>query len=139
MPITALYAAISALILVYLSFRVVVARRGEKVSVGTGGSARVERAMRTQANFTEYIPLTLLLIAGAELNGLPSMGVHGLGIAMVLARLMHFIGFSSESGPFQFRVGGTLLTFTLLLMLPIIVFLQSVGLVPFLTQGVGAG
>ncbi|MEO0398350.1 MAG: MAPEG family protein [Pseudomonadota bacterium] len=125
--ITGLYAGIAAIMLVYLSFRVVGARRRNKVSLGDGGVPELERAMRVQANFVEYTPLLLLLLAIIEMNGLAAAGVHGLGAGVIAARVIHFIGFSSESAPFQFRVGGAALTFLLLLGLGALVIAQSVG------------
>ena len=97
--ITGLYAAIAGLMLIFLSVRVVGHRRGKKISVGTGGDAPLERAMRVQANFTEYVPLTLILMGIAELNGFPAFGVHAAGLVMLIARGLHFVGFSSDTGP----------------------------------------
>ncbi len=123
--ITGIYAAVAAIILVYLSTRVIGLRRGKKISVGPAGDADMERAMRVQANFVEYTPLALILLAISELNGLPALGVHALGASFILARLIHFLGFRSSEAPGLFRVLGMALTFLLLLVLAAIVGVQA--------------
>ena len=40
--------------------------------------AAASRAMRVHANFAEYVPLALILVAFAELQGQPAAFVHGL-------------------------------------------------------------
>ncbi len=122
--VTGLYAAIAALMLVFVSARVIGQRRSQKVSVGTGGNPGVERAMRVQGNFTEYVPLTLILLGLAELNGLQGIWVHALGATMIFARMLHFIGFSSENGPMLGRVVGMLITFGVLVVLSGVVGFQ---------------
>ncbi len=128
MLITGLYAGLAGMFLVFLSIRVVGHRRSKKISVGASGDAEMERAMRTQANFVEYTPLALIMLGVSELNGLPAFGVHLLGGAWIVARIAHFIGFSSVSGPMMFRVAGTAATFSLLLILALVVIAQFFGL-----------
>ena len=74
MPITALYAGLLAPLFLLLSVRVIRQRRGAKVAVrGDGGDAMLLRRMRVHANFAEYVPLALLLMALAE-NCRPGRG-----------------------------------------------------------------
>jgi uncharacterized membrane protein YecN with MAPEG domain len=122
--ITGLYAAIAAIILVYFSIRVIGIRRRDKVSVGTGGNAALERAVRVHGNFVEYAAFTLLLLAIAEINNLAGPVVHAIGVAFLIGRLLHFIGFRSPEAPGVFRVVGMATTFTVLLALACIVFYQ---------------
>lgn len=122
--IAGLYAAIAGLFLVYLSIRVISLRRRKKISVGPAGDPDMERAMRVQANFTEYAPIALILLAFAELNGLFPWAVHGLGLALVAARFVHFLGFRSAEAPGLFRVLGMASTFTVIAVLAIVVVYQ---------------
>lgn len=126
--ITGLYAAIATLMLIYLSVRVIKLRFSEQLSVGHGGNTDVERAMRVQANFVEYAPLALFLLAISELNGLPSIAIHGFGIAILFSRILHFFGFSAENAPQILRIAGMLMTFSLLLLLAGLVTGQYFGL-----------
>jgi len=61
-PITALYAGVLGILLVVISARVSVLRGKFKVMFGDGGQDALMRAIRAQGNFTEYVPLALLLI-----------------------------------------------------------------------------
>ncbi len=111
MIVTPLYASLLAFLFVFLSIRVIKARRAEKVALGDGDSLRVRRAMRVQANFAEYVPLALLLIALAELQGLPVWALHLLGLVLLIGRGFHAYGVSQESETFKYRVRGMGLTF----------------------------
>jgi uncharacterized membrane protein YecN with MAPEG domain len=114
--ITLLYAGISALILLGLSARVVGLRRKHQVGIGTGAVTALERAVRAQANFTEYVPLALLLIALLELNGLDAWMIHGLGAVLVIGRVLHAQGLNRSAGTSAGRFIGTLLTWLVLLV-----------------------
>ena len=122
--ISGLYAAIAGLFLVYLSVRVIIQRRSKRISVGPAGDPEMERAMRVQANFTEYAPIGLLLMIVAELNGLAGLAVHGFGVALIAARFIHFLGFRSAEAPGMFRVLGMSLTFTVIALLGVVVVYQ---------------
>ncbi|MEL7201221.1 MAG: MAPEG family protein, partial [Pseudomonadota bacterium] len=115
--ITGLYAGLAALLFVFLSVRIIGHRRRNKISVGTGNNPDLERAMRVQANFAEYTPLLLLLLAIIEMNQFPVWALHAMGASILIGRVLHFIGFASEQAPMIFRVLGTLITFILLLLL----------------------
>lgn len=108
--ITAFYAAPLALLFVRLSLRTIHARRSTGISIGDGGQADLTRAMRVQANFAEYTPIALLMIVLAELQGLPGLLVHALGITLLAARLVHAYGVSREPEDFRFRIIGMQLT-----------------------------
>jgi uncharacterized membrane protein YecN with MAPEG domain len=54
------------LIFLWLSFRVIRYRRAERIPLGSGGNAALERAIRAHANFAENVPFAVLqLILGA--------------------------------------------------------------------------
>jgi len=123
---TALYAALAAFGLIFLSVRVIRHRRDGRISVGHQGNADLERAMRVHANFTEYTPLALLLLALAELQGLPDAFVHLLGALLLAGRLMHFLGFRSSDAPGRLRVFGMAATFMMLAITASILLIQLV-------------
>ena len=62
MYITAVYAAISALLVVALSFRVIRLRLSTRTGIGDGGHQDLARCIRAHANAVEYLPLALLLL-----------------------------------------------------------------------------
>lgn len=117
MTITPLYAGLMALWFLVLSFRVVGRRRGHKIHLGDGGDAQMQRLIRGHANFTEYVPLILLLMLILEIGGTtPFWALHAIGITLVVARVLHGIAFSFTDHFFFGRFVGTLLTFVLLLV-----------------------
>ena len=69
--VTALYAGLIALLYLFLSYNVVLARRSQRVSVGDGGDKLVRKRMRTHANCAEYAPIGLILLMLVEMQGMP--------------------------------------------------------------------
>ena len=67
--ITLLSAAAATLIAILLSARCGATRGKEKILHGDGGNPVMMRRMRAHANFVEYTPLALILIAALELAG----------------------------------------------------------------------
>lgn len=115
--ITLLYAGLSAVILLALSFQVVGLRRKHQIGLGTGDSPALERAVRVHANFCEYAPIALLLLLVLELSGsLPSWLLHGLGLMLVIGRILHALGLSRSAGTSKGRFVGTLLTWLMILV-----------------------
>jgi len=113
MTITPLYAGILAILFFALSIRVV-AMRGTGISLGDGGNPEMLRRIRGHANFAEYVPLILLMMAFLELSHFSIYLLHGLGIALVVGRALHGYALSFTER-FKFgRFYGTVLTFTLL-------------------------
>lgn len=105
------YAALLALFYIVLSLRVVRLRRKEKVAIGDGDSLRLRRAIRVHGNFTEYAPLTLLLLAFVEMQAASLTTVHVLCITLLIGRVVHAYGVSEEKEDYRLRTAGMLLTF----------------------------
>ncbi|MGQ0697831.1 MAG: MAPEG family protein [Panacagrimonas sp.] len=115
MFVTSLYAGLLALWFVVLSMRVVGRRRGNKINLGDGGDAQMQRLIRGHGNFAEYVPLILLLLLILETGGTtPFWLIHLIGITLVIARVLHGIALSFSDHFFFGRFVGTLLTFILL-------------------------
>ena len=125
MIVTPLYAGLLALWFVVLSVRVINVRpRG--ILFGDNGDAKLTRVVRAQANFAEYVPLALLLMGFLEASRYSIYLLHGLGIALVVARLFH--GFALSFG-WQIRFGrvtGAALTFAVLLIEAVLCLYQGV-------------
>jgi len=116
MVVTPLYAAVLVLWFVVLSLHVIRSRREARVSLGDGGNSTLERAIRAQANFAEYVPLALLLLLVLELSRFSIYWLHVIGALLVLARLMHGYALAFQ-GSLRFgRVWGAALTFAVLLV-----------------------
>lgn len=119
-PITSVYAAVLGLLLLGLSGLVVVRRQSARVGLGSGSDEPLERAIRVQGNFCEYVPLALVLLLVAEVNGVGAPQLHVAGGALLLARLLHAAGLSLRSGPSPGRFWGTLLTWLVVVGLALV-------------------
>ena len=108
--ITALYAALNAILNVYLANRVSTVRGKEKVAVGLGGSSALEIAVRIHGNNAEFVPLALLVMLLAELCGGASAPLHVYGGLLFVGRLLHPLGMTRPA-PNVFRWVGTALTY----------------------------
>jgi hypothetical protein len=91
-PITALYAALQAIVMLALLVPLGRLRASTNVSLLDGGNPELTAAIRRHANWTEYVPFALLLSALLELNGAPAGLLHGLGLALLAARIAHPFG-----------------------------------------------
>lgn len=126
--ITAFYAAILSLLFIWLSRNVIAARRRQRVPLGDGGHPELLRRMRAQGNFAEYVPFALVLLAFAEIQGLTPVGVHALGLTLLVGRCLHAYGVSRTPENFRFRVSGMAMTFGVLALAAIANIVLSVGL-----------
>ena len=85
---------------------------------GDGDNIKLRSAIRAHANFVEYVPIIVLMVAMLEMSGMPALRVHLLMGALLVARLLHPLGMyvGPRSLRFQIcRVGG--ISLTLLVML----------------------
>ena len=111
--VTAAYLAVLALLYAGLSLQVVRLRRRYRVAYGDGGNAELRNAIRAHSHFAEYVPIVALMVAMLEVAGLPTMRVHMLMGALLIARLLHPFGMYAKPLTTQFqigRVGGMLIT-----------------------------
>jgi len=115
--ITSLITAVLTMIFIKLSFAVIKLRRQNKVGLGNGGNDDLERAIRAQGNFAEYVPLGIILIACLELNGAPWVLVAIPGITLIIGRLIHAKGIITPPPDFSKRVLGMQFTFGTLITL----------------------
>jgi len=124
MVITPLYAGLLTLWFLVLSFAVV-RRRQHGIPLGDGGDPKMMRVIRGLANFAEYVPLALLLMAILELSRFSIYVLHALGLALLVARLLHGYALSFTQ---QFRFGrwwGAALTFLVLVIEAVLCLYQA--------------
>jgi uncharacterized membrane protein YecN with MAPEG domain len=118
--VTSIIAAALTIIFVKLSLAVIGLRRKNKVGLGSGGHEDLERAIRAQGNFAEYVPFGIILIACLELNGAPWWLLAIPGIALIMGRLIHAKGIQVPPPDFSKRVLGMKLTFATLITLAVL-------------------
>ena len=125
--VTSLYAGLLAPLYLWLTLRVIRFRRGERVDMGTGDSRLLERYVRAHANFAEYAPLSLLLLALLDLGGWPGWLLHLLGLALLTGRLAHAWSFSAAELRLRSRTAGMLLTVTPIAIMALLCLGQALG------------
>lgn len=114
MPITAFYASLLAFLFLLLSARVIVQRRDDRVELGAGDSLELFRRSRVHANFAEYVPMALLLLALSESLKAPTSVIHLLAICLLAGRLLHAYGLSQTPHILKWRTVGMVLTLTVI-------------------------
>lgn len=116
LSITPLYAGLLALVFVALSVAVVRQRFAlDKAGNGADETA-LNKSMRVQANFVEYVPLAVILMICAELQGAPALAIHAMGATLLIGRICHGIGMSQTPQITALRAGGFLLTAAMLVL-----------------------
>ena len=111
-PITAVFTALLALMLVAVSVRVTVLRAKKKINFFDGGDPELGRALRVQGNFIEYVPLALALLGLMEAMGVQPWIAYSYGAVLLVARFVHAWGLYADV--FRGRVIGTSVTWMLL-------------------------
>jgi uncharacterized membrane protein YecN with MAPEG domain len=115
--ITALYAAICGLLLVFMAVRVSLTRGKQKVDLGDGGKQEMLRAMRIHGNAAEYIPISLILLFFLEMQGSAHWFLHLCGITLVISRLLHMQGLMQSIALSPGRLVGTGLGWALIVVM----------------------
>ena len=113
--ITALYASLLALLIVWLSLNVIKARRKHKIRYGDGDNKQLICARTAHSNTVQYTPLALLLLLMLEINHASIWLIHILGASLLIGRIIYAHALLNErhSG----RVTGMKITLYVLLAL----------------------
>jgi uncharacterized membrane protein YecN with MAPEG domain len=114
LPMTLTMAAASVLLNIWLAQRVGLMRRAHKVSIGDGGAEPLTARMRAQANFVEWAPFFLILVAGIELARGEPIWLWVVCALFMIVRILHAFGMDRPPGN-KFRMIG--IVATLLIML----------------------
>lgn len=119
-------AAAAAVINIWLSSRIVGLRLGGDVLHGDGGNPRLAQRMRAHANFIEYTPFVLILIAAIEMTGKGGTWLAVVGSLYMLARVAHGFGMDRQ-GSNVLRAGGFGVTMLTLIGLASVAVLIALG------------
>jgi len=125
LPITGVFAAVTGILLLFLSAVVVKYRIKYGKDMGITEDRDFEAAVRAHGNLVEYAPLTLLMLGIAELNGVSSGFIYWVGLAFVLGRILHAWGmYQGQGGPHKARMVGILLTWLSILVIAVLLLLN---------------
>ena len=124
LPITLTIAGAAAILHVWLSLRVSRLRRPLKIGVGDGGNEVLLRRVRAHGNFSENVPIMLVLLGFIELATGGNLWLWGAAILFVLARIAHAFGMD-RPGANPLRVGGIAISWTVLIGLGVYAILLA--------------
>ncbi len=128
MSIFVVCAALLGLLLVALSVNVSLTRRRKKISLGDGGDPEMLAAMRAQANFIEFVPLSLILIDMLD-DFYGYRTVAALSVVLLASRLLQAAGML---GYFKScRAIGSSLTLLVLIAASVLLLLVKLHLKPY--------
>ena len=119
LPITLTATGAAALINIWLAIRVGQKRISDKISIGDGGHPPLIARMRAHANFTEYTPYFLILVALIEMASGTSTWLWIVVGLYLLSRVAHGIGMDMVEGQSKLRGIGILVTMLTLVGLAI--------------------
>ena len=124
LPITLTIAGAAAIMNVWLGLRVSLLRRRQGVSIGDGGKAEIATRMRAHANYVEYTPFFLILLALVELARGSEPWLWLVAILFILGRLAHPLGMD-RPGANLLRIVGIATTWLGLLALAAVALATS--------------
>ncbi len=130
--VTLAFAAVAALVNMWLGIRCGRVRTSAKISHGDGGNPLLARRMRAQLNFAENAPIVLVLTLVCELAGVPPLWLGITSIAFILARISHAIGMDADVGgtPRMIGVATTMLVTLALAVMALCAHFGVIGHAP---------
>mmetsp|Transcript_9908 Transcript_9908/g.11247 ORF Transcript_9908/g.11247 Transcript_9908/m.11247 type:complete len:144 (-) Transcript_9908:246-677(-) len=120
--ITGLFTGILTFLFVGLTLRVVQLRRRDHENWGDAADSDLNIAIRTHANFAEFVPLALLLLGLCEASFFDSGILYALGGLLTLARFAHAHGMYTKT--LATRGAGLMLT-NLVIVIGSVLVLQN--------------
>jgi len=111
-----LYAGLFVLLFIGLKLNCGRVRSSERVNFGEGGNDAMGRAMRTQGNAVEDVPVVLIGLFALAGLAAPIALIHGLGGGFFIARVLHALGLGGAPGLGWGRLVGTLGTLIAMLV-----------------------
>lgn len=123
--ITPIFAAIAGFMLIFLSFGTIKVRKSQKIALGDNESIELKKWIRAHGNFTEYAPLTLILLFIAEYMKVSKLEIALAGTLFIVSRFLHAYSLTKdekyENGQItqtpKFRMMGMILTFLVIFFL----------------------
>ncbi|MEM0950338.1 MAG: MAPEG family protein [Pseudomonadota bacterium] len=108
--------AVFVLISIPMAIAVGVRRARTGILLLHGEDQGLLRLMRAHGNFTEYVPLALLALAGAEISGTEPWLVAVCGGVLLLGRLIHYFGLRNAADSKGRPIGAGLTTATMMVL-----------------------
>ena len=110
LPVTSVTALILGTLLLGLTWLVIAKRRGDGIVLGDEGDRVMLKRIRAHGNAAEQVPIALIVMALAEMNGSPAALLWPLALLLIAGRASHAAYFARHGLHWRFRVFGMLLT-----------------------------
>lgn len=125
--ITKILAALFGIMLFKITLDVVKKRRSFKVSLGDGENNEITNVASAHNNFTQYVPMLLILFYLNEISGmLSNLVLIPLAIIIFIGRVLHYKALTSEKMNFSLRVKGMKLTLFPLMVMSLALIISEV-------------
>ncbi len=120
--ITALFGGVYALLIIPMTVAAGLYRGKVGVLFYDGGNDTLRRILRSHGNYLEYMPVTLTLMAIAEINHASDLFLYITGVVFLLARIMHYLTLNFFDRPIFRQISmlgttGVILTYALWLLM----------------------
>ncbi|MGB0570600.1 MAG: MAPEG family protein [Alphaproteobacteria bacterium] len=102
---TMLVAALLGLMKLALGVSVTKYRLQNKIMWGDASDGGMARRIRAHANFTEWVPGTLILLGLIEMMGVSPIIIAVLGAMLIIARCLHALGLMGNAESFNRATG----------------------------------
>jgi len=110
LPITSFTALFTGALILLLTIRVVQLRRRGGVVLGDNDDRALAKAIRGQANAAEQLPIALILMGLAELQGGGTLLLLLAAALLVIGRILHAIYFAIHGTHWRLRFYGMWMT-----------------------------
>ena len=118
--ITCFYAGLFGLLLFTLSIRVISERLKNQVAIFNDNDYNLGLVIRAHGNFTEYVPMVLILMLVSELSSASNLFLHFIGSTFLISRISHAYGLlfleQKDKKDIRGRKFGMILTFLVLMI-----------------------
>ncbi len=105
-PITLVTAGILGVFFFGLSLLTIYTRAKTNTSLGAGESDLMSRRIRMHGNFSEYVPILLIILFLLESAGVHYWFLVSYSVVIIFGRIMHAYGLSQKNTVNKFRIIG---------------------------------
>ncbi len=124
--ITGLYASVLALIMIVLGARVSIMRAQTDIPLLHGDNIALAERIRQHANFTENVPMALILMGIVEAAGGSLAWLHAIGATLLISRIVHPFGIKADDSNRVARGLGATLTVVSMLISVVYIGLNAI-------------
>jgi uncharacterized protein len=103
--IALLIAGLCALMQVFMTALVIIRRAQTGIDFLHGDDGKLLGRIRAHGNFTETVPIAVIMLALLEMRGLGSAWVWSLGIALLIGRSLHALSLMTNNAAWSRRGG----------------------------------